>query len=121
MSDPQSRTDHVHYSFNAARVSECGRNTCQHRTMDWARWWVLNQGSRVLALSRPYWTMSDPPCVESDGRSDGLGPTMVLQRVAGDCWRQWSVLFERGYVAARGWPWKALNGPMPRVYESTIT
>jgi hypothetical protein len=44
--------------------------------------------------------------VESDGGSDGLGPTVVLQRVAGDRWRQRSIWFECGYVAARGWSWK---------------
>ena len=30
-----------------------------------------NWGLMIFTVSRPYWTASDPPCVESDGGSNG--------------------------------------------------
>ena len=40
---------------------------------------------RGFTLSGPYWTTLDPPYVESDGGSDGLGPTVVISVRLLDC------------------------------------
>jgi hypothetical protein len=74
------------------------------------------------------WTLldrSDPPCVESDGGSDGLGPTLVFNARLRDRWRQRSTHLNgmrgsaRVDAAERRTKRRMAWRPVPR--ESTVT
>jgi hypothetical protein len=46
------------------------RDAWQLQTHPWVRQWASDRGPTDLLLSRPLWTASDPPCVESNGESE---------------------------------------------------